>query len=158
MLTDRNGISIANSETRHLKGEYRFTDEFPMVDGFEENVEFMELTYLDPEEIELDLAFAGIAPLLWLRAGATGQVLDVCLDLAGRRKPYAWTGRYGILFNADRWRSFIEKLPEMATTAFVVTDSQATFAGIASELPGHLDVLRLYENYLTTFRISEGYA
>ncbi len=141
-----------------VKGEYKFTDEFPMAEGFEENVEFVELTYLDPDDIELDLAFAGIAPLLWLRAGATGPVLDECLDSSGRRKPYAWTERYGILFNADRWRVFVEKLPETATTAFVVTDSQATFAGIASELPSHLDVVRLYENYFTTFRINEGYA
>ena len=46
--------------------------------------------------------------------------------------------------------------PGSATTAFVVTDSQATFAGIAAELPDHVDVVRLYENYLTTFRIDAG--
>jgi len=141
-----------------VKGDYKFTDEFPMAEGFEENVEFVELSYLDPDDIELDLAFAGIAPLLWLRAGATGPVLDECLDSSGRRRPYACTARYGILFNADRWRGFVEELPETATTAFVVTDSQATFAGIASELPSHLDVVRLYENYLTTFRINGDYA
>ena len=149
-------ITGMTPEGEPLKGEYRFTDEFPMADGFEENVEFMELTYLDPDDIELDLAFAGIGPLLWMRAGAAGPVLDECLDSAGRRKAYAWTEQYGILFNADRWRGFVEKLPATATTAFVVTDSQATFAGIASDLPGHLDVVRLYANYLTTFRINEG--
>jgi adenine-specific DNA-methyltransferase len=140
-----------------VKGVYKFTDEFPMADGFEENIEFVELTYLDPDDIELDLAFAGIAPLLWLRAGAQGPVLDECLDSAGRRRPYAWTDRYGILFSADRWRGFVEKRPATATTAFVVTDSQATFAGIAAELPDRLDVVRLYENYLTTFRINEAF-
>ncbi|MGI8778544.1 MAG: DNA methyltransferase [Acidimicrobiales bacterium] len=145
-------------EGEPVKGDYKFTDEFPMAEGFEENVEFVELTYLDPDDIELDLAFAGIAPLLWMRAGAGGPVLDECLDSAGRRKPYAWTEQYGILFNADRWRGFVEKLPATATTAFVVTDSQATFAGIASELPSRLDVVRLYENYLTTFRINGDYA
>ncbi len=62
-----------------------------------------------------------------------------------------------MLFNPDRWRGFVKKLPETAATAFVVTDSQATFAGIAAELPDHLDVVRLYENYLTTFRINEGH-
>lgn len=61
-----------------------------------------------------------------------------------------------MLFNSDRWRVFVEKLPATATTAFVVTDSQATFAGIAAELPDRLDVVRLYENYLSTFRINEG--
>ena len=61
-----------------------------------------------------------------------------------------------MLFNPDRWRSFVEKLPASATTAFVVTDSQAIFAGVTAELPDHVEVVRLYENYLTTFRINEG--
>ncbi len=139
-----------------VKGDYKFTDEFPMAEGFDENVTFAELVYLDPDDVELDLAFAAVAPLLWLRAGAHGPVIDECLDSAGRRKPYAWTDRYGILFNPDRWRGFVEKLPDTATTAFVVTDSQAIFAGVAAELPDHVDVVRLYENYLTTFRINEG--
>jgi adenine-specific DNA-methyltransferase len=143
-------------EGEPVKGDYKFTDEFPMAEGFEENVTFAELVYLDPDDVELDLAFASVAPLLWLRAGAQGPVIDECLDAAGRRKPHAWTDRYGILFNPDRWRGFVEKLPITATTAFVVTDSQAIFAGVAAELPGHLDVVRLYENYLTTFRINEG--
>lgn len=139
-----------------IKGDYKFTDEFPMAEGFEENVTFAELAYLDPDDVELDMVFASVAPLLWMRAGAQGPVIDECLDSAGRRKPYAWTDRYGVLFNADRWRRFVEKLPASATTVFVVTDSQAIFAGVAAELPDHLDVVRLYENYLTTFRINEG--
>ncbi|MCU0310721.1 MAG: hypothetical protein MUE36_07240 [Acidimicrobiales bacterium] len=139
-----------------VKGDYKFTDEFPMAEGFDENVEFVELTYQDPDDVELDLAFEAIGPLLWMRAGSRGPVIDACLDPAGRRKPYTWTEQYGVLFNADRWRVFVENLPATATTAFVVTDSQATFAGISAELPGHLDVIRLYENYLTTFRINEG--
>ena len=127
-----------------------------MAEGFEENVTFAELVYLDPDDVELGLAFAAVAPLLWLRAGAQGPIIEECLDTAGRRKPYAWTERYGVLFNPDRWRSFVEKLPASATTAFVVTDSQAIFAGVNAELPDHLEVVRLYENYLTTFRINEG--
>jgi len=139
-----------------VKGDYRFTDEFPMAEGFEENVTFAELVYLDPDDVELGLAFAAVAPLLWLRAGAQGPIIEECLDSAGRRKPYAWTERYGVLFNPDRWRSFVENMPASATTAFVVTDSQAIFAGVTAELPDHLEVVRLYENYLTTFRINEG--
>lgn len=134
-----------------VKGDYKFTDEFPMAEGFEENVEFLELTYLDPDDVELDLAFASVAPLLWLRAGGVGSVIE---DRGSA--PFAWTERYGVLFDPDRWRGFVEGLPPTATTAFVVTDSPALFAGVAAELPGHLDVVRLYENYLSTFRINEG--
>jgi adenine-specific DNA-methyltransferase len=116
-------ITGLTHEGEPIKGDYKFTDEFPMAEGLEENVEFVELTYLDPDDIELDLAFASIAPLLWLRAGGLGPVLGEYLYSAGRRQPFAWTEQYGILFNADRWRGFIEKVPETATTVFVVTDS-----------------------------------
>jgi adenine-specific DNA-methyltransferase len=32
-----------------VDGAYKFTDEFPMAEGFEENVAFFDLNYLDPE-------------------------------------------------------------------------------------------------------------
>jgi adenine-specific DNA-methyltransferase len=140
-----------------IKGDYKFAEEFPMRDGFEENAEFFELTYLDGEVVELDHAFNGIAPLLWLRAGACGPIINESLDNRDRRKPFIWTDSYGVLFDLDRWRTFVNKRPAEASTAFIVTNSQTTFAGIASELPGSLDVVRLYENYLTTFAINWGY-
>ena len=139
-----------------VRGKYKFVDEFPMSEGFDENVEFLELIYLNADDVELDKTFNGIAPLLWLRAGARGAVITECLNAYGRRRPYVWTEHYGVLFNPDRWRRFVEKLPLTATTAFIVTDSQTTFQGIAAELPDSLDVVRLYENYMTTFTINQG--
>jgi len=103
------------------------------------------------------MAFSSIAPLLWLRAGGRGPIKGKRLDAARRRDPYVWTDSYGVLFNPDHWRTFVEKRPKTASTAFIVTDSQATFSGIASELPATSDVVRLYENYLTTFAINLGH-
>jgi adenine-specific DNA-methyltransferase len=137
-----------------IAGQYKFVDEFQMAEGFDENVDFFELTYLDAAQIEVDRAFAGIAPLLWLRAGGRGPILDQCSDGAGHRKPFAWTEQYGVLFNTDWWRSFVSALPHTATTAYIVTDSITEFSHIAGELPGHLDVVRLYERYLTTFAVN----
>lgn len=130
----------------------------PASNGFEENVELLELTYLDADDVQLDLAFEAIAPLLWLRAGARGPVLTRRVDENDVERDYAWTEHYGVLFNPDRWRGFVADRPVSATTALVVTDSQALFAGVAAELPEHLDVVRLYENYLTTFQIGGGLA
>ena len=48
-----------------IKGDYKFTDEFPMAQGFEENVEFFTLTYESPLRVESNREFAKIAPLLW---------------------------------------------------------------------------------------------
>ena len=56
-----------------IKGDYKFTDEFPMADGFEENAEFFTLTYETPVSINHNRAFERIAPLLWLRAGVRIQ-------------------------------------------------------------------------------------
>jgi adenine-specific DNA-methyltransferase len=137
-----------------IAGNYNFVDEFPMAEGFEENVDFFELIYLDPAQIEVDRAFAAIAPLLWLRAAGRGRIIDESTDAAGRRKPYALTEQYGVLFNTDRWRSFISKLPDNATTVYIVTDSITEFSHIAGDLPSHLDVVRLYERYLTTFTMN----
>ena len=139
-----------------VSGEYKFVDEFAMSEGFSENVEFLALTYLNADDVELDRAFNAIAPLLWLRAGALGTVITERRDASGYRKPYTWTEHYGVLFDPDRWRRFVDNLPLTATTAFIVTDSQTTFQGIAAELPDALDVVRLYENYITTFTINQG--
>ncbi|MCP6756950.1 site-specific DNA-methyltransferase, partial [Klebsiella pneumoniae] len=48
-----------------IKSAYKFTDEFPMSDGFEENAAFFTLTYESPLMVRQDLAFKRIAPLLW---------------------------------------------------------------------------------------------
>ena len=136
-----------------IKANYRFTDEFSMAEGFEENVEFLELTYLDPEDVELDLVFEALGPLMWLRAGGQGPIIDK--DKEATPRPWAWTERYGVLFDCDRWRAFVDQRPEGANTAFVMTDSQSTFTGVAAELPDSADVVRLYENYLTAFGFNQ---
>lgn len=139
-----------------IEGDYKFTDEFPMAEGFDENVEFMKLTYLDPVEVELDRAFAAVAPMLWLRAGGQGSMVAERSDASGDLLPFAVADRYGVLFDPDRWRDFLASLPDDAKTVFVVTDSAAVFAGVAESLPADLAVVRLYENYLTTFAINQG--
>jgi len=110
-----------------------------MAAGFQENVEFFELTYQDAAAVELDLAFEAVAPLLWLRAGGLGPMIEHH-DEAG----FAWAQRYGVLWDTDRWQPFVATAPGAATTAFIVTDSATTFAAV-----------RLYENYLTTFAINQ---
>lgn len=139
-----------------IKGDYKFTDEFPMAEGFEENVEFVKLSYLDPLDVELDRAFSAIAPLLWMRAGQQGALIEARVDEHGDPLPFAAAERYGVLFDPDRWQEFVAALPGSATTVFVVTDSAAVFAAVAEQLPPGLDVTRLYENYLTTFAINRG--
>jgi adenine-specific DNA-methyltransferase len=140
-----------------IKGNYKFTDEFPMADGFEENAKFLELRYLDADDVDLGLAYNDIAPLLWLRAGATGPIASRT-DEAGTPLPYAWTERYGVLFDEDRWRAFVSDCPATAGAAFIVTNSPTTFAGIVAELPADIDTVRLYDTYLSLFLPERGRA
>jgi adenine-specific DNA-methyltransferase len=144
-------------EGRPIIGEYRFTDEFPMADGFEEKVAFLELRYLDADDVDLGLAYDDIAPLLWLRAGGRGPIAPR-LDAAGSPLSYVWTERYGVLFDEDRWRAFVADRPESATTAFIVTYSPTVFAGVAAELPPRMDTVRLYDTYLSLFQPGRGRA
>lgn len=132
-----------------IKGDYKFTDEFPMADGFEENAVFFDLTYEDPDAVELGVAFEEIAPLLWLRAGARGRVIE------HEESGYAVSDSYAVLFDFAAVGAFIKALkgnPKVAC-AFVITDDTARFAGVKAQLPG-LDVVRLYENYLQSFKIA----
>src|SRR5205814_5795794 len=48
-----------------IKGDYKFTDEFSMADGFEENVEFFTMTYEAPRPLAHNRSFEAIASLLW---------------------------------------------------------------------------------------------
>ena len=74
-----------------VKGDYKFVDEFPMADGLEENAAFFTLTYESPWMVGNDRAFAAIAPMLWLRAGARGSRIDAITD------GWAVAESYGIL-------------------------------------------------------------
>jgi adenine-specific DNA-methyltransferase len=147
-------MSGLRPDGKPVPGKYKFNDEFPMSDGLHQNVEFFELTYEDPARIELDLAFQAIAPLLWLRSGSVGSLLREQPQKDGKAIPFAWTNRYGVLFAPDAWRRFVTSAPELATTAFIVTDSTTVFSQIAGELAPQLESVRLYERYLTTFAIN----
>ena len=118
--------------------------------GFDENVEFLELTYEDPEHVRLDLAFKAVAPLLWMRAGAHGDRIEKRTD------SFALVERYGILFNPDHWKNFVDAVSDAPhlRCVFVVTDSDPTFQAIVSALPPAIQPIRLYEGYLETFEIN----
>lgn len=133
-----------------IKGAYKFVDEFPMADGFEENVEFFTLTYEAPLRIQANRDFDRIAPLLWLRAGSRGRRIDTVPD-AGWDVAEA----YGILTDLDHATEFVDavRAAEMVTHAFVITDDERLFQAVIRDLPEAVEPVRLYESYLTNFRI-----
>ncbi|MGN6686927.1 MAG: site-specific DNA-methyltransferase [Actinomycetales bacterium] len=135
-----------------IKGDYKFGDEFPMADGFEENVEFFTLTYEAPLRVASHRDFERIAPLLWLRAGSRGRrIQDVT-------QGWDVAEAYGVLADLDQVEPFLKAVTEQEELgiAFIVTDEDRLFESVVRELPDHVEPVRLYEAYLRNFEIESG--
>jgi adenine-specific DNA-methyltransferase len=136
-------ISGLTPDGDRMVGDYKFVDEFPMSEGLEENAAFFTLTYESPWMVSNDRAFAAIAPMLWLRAGAQGESIDV---LNGG---WAVAQTYGILRDLDKSAEFVAALSGVddLRIAYVVTDDEGRYQQVADELRG-TETVRLYEDYL----------
>jgi adenine-specific DNA-methyltransferase len=146
-------ITGKTPDGKPIKGDYKFTDEFAMADGFEENAEFFTLTYETPVAVNHNVAFAHIAPLLWLRAGSRGKRIDK-LPAEG----WAVVEAYGLLADVDNATPFIKavnKAKDLRVT-YIVTDDDRRFQAIARRLPEGVEPVRLYESYLTNFSFANG--
>lgn len=146
-------ITGKTPEGEPVKDDYRFTDEFPMSEGFEANARFFTLTYESPLSVEHHRAFKRIAPLLWLRAGSRGRVIDEIPE-----RGWDATAAYGVITNLDAGETFADALVEApeATHAFIVTNDQRRFQSVLRQLPAHVEPVRLYESYLTNFEFEIG--
>lgn len=148
----RAAITGRTPQNQPIKGDYQFTDPFPMADGFKENAVFFDLTYQDPYQVELRRGFQAIAPLLWMRAGCRGPIIRKENDT------YTIADTYAVLFHWSAVKTFIVRLKEQpeARTVYVVTDDPTQYTRLCGMLPGR-DVIRLYRSYLESFKIaSEG--
>lgn len=136
-----------------IKGDYKFTDEFPMSEGLEENAEFFTLTYEAKSAVNHNLAYARVAPLLWLRAGASGKRID-------KLPPEGWAvaDTYGLLTEVDQAMPFVNAVHKASglRIAYIVTDDDRRFQAIAKRLPDGVEPVRLYESYLTNFSFANG--
>jgi adenine-specific DNA-methyltransferase len=145
-------ITGKTPEGEPIKGDYKFTNEFPIADGFEENVEFFTMTYEAPRPVAHHRSFEAIAPLLWLKAGAQGRRIDKATD------NFDIADTYGILFDLDQSHDFIEAIAKAddIRMAFIVTDDDRAYQTVCAELPANIEPARLYESYLTSFTINTG--
>lgn len=138
-------------EGQPIEGEYRFTDQFPIGEGFQENAEFFTLTYEAPVAVGHNKSFARIAPLLWLRAGSKGRRID-SIPKAG----WDVADAYGVLVDLDTTTPFCNavKKSENVRLVYIVTDDDRRYQSVIRRLPSHVETVRLYESYLSNFRIN----
>lgn len=149
----RAAITGQTPEGQPIRGDYKFTDEFPMADGFEENAEFFTLTYETPVAVSHNRAFERIVPLLWMRAGSEGSWIDT-LPEGG----WAVADCYGLLTDLDQAAPFAEAIhgKDSIRIAYIVTDDERRFQSVVRQLPDTVEPVRLYGSYLTNFRFSMG--
>ncbi len=125
----------------------------PLSQGFAESVEFYELDYLDPDEIELGLKLRELWPLLHFAAASPGSPAKLKPGDAFHMPPGE---RVAVLLKESHIREFVAALIERSdvTHVWLVTDNERAFADMADVLPPGLVVSRLYGEYIDFFRRS----
>jgi adenine-specific DNA-methyltransferase len=124
----------------------------PFSKGFDENLEFFRLDYLDPDDVDLGNQFDSILPSLWLASGGVGA------REVGDAETYVMPpgGKYAVLFHEKafrRLRKALESRPDV-THVWIVTDSEDAFAEMRSSLSPRITASMLYRDYLRNFRIN----
>jgi adenine-specific DNA-methyltransferase len=134
-----------------LSGSY--LDGGLMQDGFQENIEYFRLDFLDPHEVAYGARFEAIVPVLWLMAGAKGERETV----RGRGKWFIpEDSPYAVLIQEQHFADFRRELaarPDVALV-FLVTDSAEAFREMSAALPSQPQTKMLYKSYLDNFRIN----
>mgnify|MGYP001554768057 CR=1 FL=1 len=151
-ITKPRVLAVVTGETPEgdpIKGSYKFTDVFPISDGFDENVEFLTLSYQSPTEVITGRAFGRIAPLLWMRAGSVGRRVD-SIDSG-----WDVADSYGVITDLDKSGEFAAALSSSPSVkyAFVFTDEDRLFETISRQLPAHVEIVRMYDAYIRNAEI-----
>jgi adenine-specific DNA-methyltransferase len=136
-----------------VAGNYRFVDEFPIADGFDENAVFFTQTYEGPLPVAHHRAFDRVAPILWLRAGARGEIISGIPD-----EGWAIAESYGVLDDLDASSGFLRAVAESQAlnTAYIITDDDLAFQMVCRDLPSRVTPVQLYESYLQNFELNSG--
>ena len=125
----------------------------PLMSGFEENIEYFHLDFLDSSQVARGDAFQAILPILWMMAGRHGEREDSKGSqpwFIPRHSPFA------VLIKEKEFRHFYKKCEERKdiTWVFLVTDSEENFATMRRTLGRKYDCVQLYKSYLENFRLN----
>jgi adenine-specific DNA-methyltransferase len=146
-----NAVNGSDSDGTELTGEYKFTDSSSYSIGFEENIKFLTLDYLDNDNVIRNKSFKSISTILWMISGCVGSVIEEVSETFELQPE----GRYGILFDITHWQEFVDAVKEVPTMThvFIITDSKVQYQQIVNHLPTNICATMLYEDYLRNFQI-----
>lgn len=136
-----------------IKGDYKFTEEFPMAEGLSANLEYFRLDFLDPQEIQMGRQFSAILPILWMMAGSRGRRPNAPDAHAPWLLPDGCP--FVVLMQETRFKEFVRHVESRSdlTHVFIVTNSLDSVHKLRHEWP-ELRVVQLYKDYLENFRIN----
>ena len=150
----KSAITGINTIGKPIDGEYKFTEEFSMSEGFATNAAFFKLSFLDKTAVALGKQLYELLPVLWLKAGAYGP----CPSLNDKENMLILPeNRMAILINERYFMEFEKTLydyPEIETV-FFITDSEVGYREMIKGF-ANKHTYQLYRDYLDNFRINAG--
>lgn len=143
--------AIAGKRADGTVVEGSYLDGRPYADGFDENVEFFRLDYLDGDRVDLGLEFDAIHPMLWLASGARGVRPK---RKRGQKFLISPECGYAVLFDDSAFTDFAAAVvdqPEI-THVFLITDSEEAYAEMREKLGHKRKTMLLYSDFLRHYR------
>jgi len=133
-----------------LQGEY--LNGRKLSEGFEENIQYLRMDYLDPDAVAYREKLSDILPILWIMAGAKGNLEPVT---SGR-----WFipkhSSFAVLMDETAFADFKKEVVDRnyLSHIFIVTDSEEAYREMNHLLPERFKTKLLYKSYLENFRIN----
>jgi len=144
-------INGKRDDSTDLTGEYLNGRE--MKEGFQENMEYYKLDFVDPNAVSMGQAFESILPILWMKAGCIGM-----RESSRGSKPWfiPKNSPFAVLIKEQHFPAFRKELKERKdiTHVFFVTDSEENFRAMSNALGLKVETVQLYKSYLDNFRIN----
>lgn len=125
----------------------------PLADGFEENLEFFKIDFLDPGLVALGQQFEAILPVLWMKAGCRGE-----RETSRGSSPWfiPKNSPFAVLIKEQKFGAFKKEIAgrDDLTHVFFVTDSEENFRAMTRALRREVQTIQLYRSYLENFSIN----
>lgn len=135
----------------------------PLSAGFDANLAYFKLGFLDKDRVALRRAFKEILPLLWLKSGAMGTRPELP---SGQPEPAAFAPKganFAVLLDETKLTKFLKEIASRSSLShlFLVTDADESFKSMSERAytvlgraNPRLQVFQLYRDYLSNFLIN----
>lgn len=144
-------INGKRDDGTQLEGKYQNDRE--MKEGFEENIEYFRLDFLDPQDVASGEKFESILPILWLMAGAQGKREN---DKGEKGWFIPKNSPFAVLVDEHAFTQFKKAIAKRSdlTYIFIVTDSLEAYQKMIAQLSEGVKTKMLYKSYLDNFKIN----